>query len=133
LYSEIALMDFVWDAEHRSIRRTAWWWDGACYYCLPSNTEEIFLDVPSATMGSFRISYANLHFADEFQARFDLLVSPGSNWLSVNPTIHIYIEWTGFWGDWDIGTDVHEGNLQHVQNRVDNEGEKTMERCQRCI
>lgn len=122
LYSEIALMDFVWDAEHQILRRTAWWWDGACYYCLPSNTEEIFLDVPSATKGSFRISYANLHYAQDFPTIFDQTVAPGSDWLSLNPAIHVYIEWTGFWGDWDVDSTGHAANLQHLQDRHESEG-----------
>lgn len=95
LYSEIAIMDFVWDADHNILRKTAWWWDPACYYCLPSTTEEIFLDVPPATLGSFRLSYANIHTADEFTNRMDLVVSAGSDWLSLNPSIDVYMEWTG--------------------------------------
>jgi hypothetical protein len=115
-------MDFVWDADRRSIRRTAWWWDPDCYYCLPHQTEEIFLDVPAVATGSFRMSYANIHTADEFQDRFDLIVSPGSEWLTASPSIHVFMEWTGMWGDWDAPSSTHEANLEYLNNRRLNEG-----------
>ena len=120
--SEIALMDFIWDAEHQILHRTARWGDGACLICLPSNTEEIVLDVPSATLGSFRISYANIHFVQDFPTKFDMIMVPGSDWLSLNPTIHVNMEWTGFWGDSDVNSTYHARNLQHLQDRHESEG-----------
>jgi hypothetical protein len=116
-------MDFVWDANKNLLRKTAWWWDADCYYCLPSETQEVFLDVPPVTTGSFRISYANIHYADEFPNRFDLIVSPGSNWLSAHPKIHVYMEWSGMWGDYDVTSTVHENNLKYLNARRTSEGD----------
>lgn len=95
IYSEIATLDFIWDADHKLIHSTAHWWPPGCYYCLPYQTESIFNGVPKATPGSYRLSYANLHFADEFPNRLDRMITPGSDWLSENPAIDVYMEWTG--------------------------------------
>jgi hypothetical protein len=93
LQSEIALLDFVWDSNHNLVKKVAWWWDDACYYCLPHQTVEIFGDAPAAENGAFRLSYANLHFAEDFPAIFDKVVSSESAWLNSN--IDVYLEWTG--------------------------------------
>jgi hypothetical protein len=120
LHSELAIMDFVWDANHNLLKKTAWWWDADCYFCLPSNTEEIFLDVPAPSKGSFRLSYVSLHQATDFQERFGLVVNPSSSWMALNPTIHVYEEWTGLWDDYDTPQSVHQANVQYLKDRKAN-------------
>jgi hypothetical protein len=117
LYSEFAVMDFIWDADHNLLKKTAWWWDADCYYCLPNNTQQIFLEVPAPSQGSFRVSYISLHTATDFPQRFDLVVDPDSSWMSLNPTVHVYEEWSGHWGDEDTPQSVHEANIQHLNDR----------------
>ncbi|RYG68504.1 hypothetical protein EON64_05035, partial [archaeon] len=120
--SELPLMDFIWDSQHNSIKRRAFdWYQGK--YNFPPDMVEIYMDVPTVSeTGSYRVSYANLHTADEFIARFKNIVHPNSTWLATNPIIDIYFEWSGRWGDWWVGSDVHIENLQYLNTRIANEG-----------
>eukprot|EP01031_Cornospumella_fuschlensis_P037082 gene37082-45009_t len=119
---ELPLMDFIWDADHNSIKRRAFdWYPGE--YTIPPEMVEIYMDVPTVSdAGSFRVSYANLHTADQFIARFENIVHPNSTWLPTNPIIDIYFEWSGRWGDWWVDENVHSQNLEYLNSRIANEG-----------
>jgi hypothetical protein len=87
-----------------------------------SGLQRRFLEAPGPTAGSLRISFLNMHEAVKFKNRFIRVVQPGAPWLSANPRIHVYEEWSGMWDDSTIPQSVHEDNIQYLKGRQLSEG-----------